>query len=186
MFLGDFCKLNKPPSDVTRLGKPPGGFCDADCCCCFTSLEVFLPLLLFDVVSYSSVSYHRVFTPILYFQSSSSQSDLRHFHLTFLGFSVTGLPRVPRFWVGIFYPQAFFTYHIGACFVTQMWAGTSHLGSSSVPALTRLFFRFDAWSWTTNIVDPRPLVYQLCQWATNYKVIKLLSMFQPTYACSKS
>ena len=45
----------------------------------FTSLEVFHSLL-FDVISHPSVSYRRVFTPIIYFQPSSSQSDLRHFH----------------------------------------------------------------------------------------------------------
>ena len=110
MFLGDFCKLNKTPSDGTCLGEPPGGFCDVGCCC-FTSLEVFLPSLLFDVIPHSSVSYRRVFTPILYFQPSSSQNDSWHFHLTVLGFSVTALPRVLRFWACIFYPQAFFTFH---------------------------------------------------------------------------
>ena len=41
MFLGDFCKLNKTPSDGTCLGKPRGGFRDVGCCCCFTSLKVF-------------------------------------------------------------------------------------------------------------------------------------------------
>ena len=86
MFLGDFCKLNKTPSNGTSLGEPPRGFCDVGCCC-FTSLEVFLPSFLSDVISHSSMSYRRVFTPTLYFQPSSLQSDLRHFHLTFLGLS---------------------------------------------------------------------------------------------------
>ena len=87
MFLGYFCKLNKTPSDGTCLGEPPGSFSDAGCCCCccFTSLKVFLPSLLFDVILRSSVSHCQVFTPILYFQPSSSQSDSRHFHLNFLG-----------------------------------------------------------------------------------------------------
>ena len=107
MFLGYFCKLNKTPSDGTCLGEPPGSFSDAGCCCCccFTSLKVFLPSLLFDVILRSSVSYCQVFTPILYFQPSSSQSDSRHFHLTFLGFSVTALLRVLWFWAGDFYLQ---------------------------------------------------------------------------------
>ena len=76
--------------------------------------------------------------------------------------------------------------HILARFVTQMRAGTPHPGSSSVSALTKWSLPADAWSWTTYIVDTRPLVYQLRQWATKYKVTKLLNMFQPTYACSKS
>ena len=76
--------------------------------------------------------------------------------------------------------------HILARFVTQMRAGTPHPVSSSVSALTKWSLPADAWSWTTYIVDTRPLVYQLRQWATKYKVTKLLNMFQPTYACSKS
>ena len=76
--------------------------------------------------------------------------------------------------------------HILAYFVTQMRAGTPHPGSSSVPTLTKLSFLADAWPWTTHILDTRPLVYQLRQWATKYKFTKLLNMFQPTYPCSKS
>ena len=36
---------------------------------------------LFDVIPHPSMDYRRVFTPILYFQPSPSQSDSRHFHL---------------------------------------------------------------------------------------------------------
>ena len=78
---------------------------------------------------------------------------------------------------------AFFPYM--ALFVTQMGAGSPHPGSTSVPALTKLSFPADAWSWTTHIVDSTPLVYQLRLWATKYEVPKLLNMFQPTYACSQ-
>ena len=67
--------FNKTSSDGTCLGELPGGFCD----CFFTSREVFHSLL-FDVMPHPSVSYRQVFTPILYFQPSSSQSDSRHFH----------------------------------------------------------------------------------------------------------
>ena len=74
---------------VLAWGEPPGGNCDVGCCCCFTSQEVFLPSLVFDIIPHSSVSYRQIFRPILYFQGSSLQSDLQHFHLTFLGFSVT-------------------------------------------------------------------------------------------------
>ena len=46
---------------------------------------VVLHSLLFDVVPRPSVSYCQVFTPILYFQPSSSQSDSRHFHFNLYG-----------------------------------------------------------------------------------------------------
>ena len=63
-------------------------------------------------------------------------------------------------------------------FVTQMRAGTPHSGSSSVPALTELSLPADAWTWTTHIVVTRLLIYQLHQWATEYRVkIRLLNMF---------
>ena len=73
----------------------------------------FIHSLLFDAIPHPSVSYRRVFTPILYFQPSSSQSDSRHFILTFLGFSF--LPRVLWFWAGFFYPWVFFTIHSFVC-----------------------------------------------------------------------
>ena len=56
-FLGDFCKLKKTPSNGNCLGEPV--------------FEVFHSLL-FDVIPHPSVSYCRVFTPILYLQPSSS------------------------------------------------------------------------------------------------------------------
>ena len=55
-------------------------------------------------------------------------------------------------------------------FVTQMWAGTSHPGSSSVPDLTELSLPANTWTWTTHILVTRPLIYQLRQWATKYRV----------------
>ena len=55
--------------------------------------------------------------------------------------------------------------------------GTSHSGSSSVPALTELWP--DAWPSDTDVRIIRPLVYQLRQWATKYKFkIELLNMFR--------
>ena len=79
-------------------------------CCCCSSFAVFLySHFLFDIISHSSVDYRQVFRPILYFQPSPSQSDSRHFH--FFNYSIIFLVRVLGFWVGIFYPQAFFTLH---------------------------------------------------------------------------
>ena len=87
------------------MGEPPGCFCDVGfcCCCCFLTHWRFFISLLFDVIFHSSVSYRQFFTPILYFQPSSSQSDSGHFH--------SFLPQVLRFWVGVFYQRAFFTLH---------------------------------------------------------------------------
>ena len=108
-MIEDFCKLSKTPSNGTCFEEPPGGFRDVGYCCCFISLEVFHSLR-FDVIVHPSASYRRVFTPILYFQPSSSQSDLRHFHFQpFQDLLVTVLPRALQFWVGIFYPRVFFT-----------------------------------------------------------------------------
>ena len=64
--------------------------------------------LLFNVIPQPTVDYCRVFTPILYFQPSPSQSDLQHFFLRDLLFTV--LTQALRFWMSIFYPQVFFTW----------------------------------------------------------------------------
>ena len=59
------------------------------CCSSFIALFVMLVVvlhsLLFGVISHPSVSYRQDFTPILYFQPSSSQSDLRHLHFNLSG-----------------------------------------------------------------------------------------------------
>ena len=45
--------------------------------------------LLFDIIPHPSVDYHWVFTPILYFQPSPSQSHLRYFHFQLLRYLLT-------------------------------------------------------------------------------------------------
>ena len=67
-------------------------------------VDVLHSHLLSCIIPHPSVDYRRIFTPILYFQPSPSQSDLWHFHSNFSGII---LPRALRFWVGVFYPQAF-------------------------------------------------------------------------------
>ena len=53
------------------------------CCCCCYSFVIFLHShFLFDIIPHSSVDYCQVFTPILYFQPSPSQSNSRHFHFS--------------------------------------------------------------------------------------------------------
>ena len=61
--------------------------------------------VLFDIIPHLPVDFSQAFTPILYFYLSPI-CDLRYFYLNFCGIF---LPRVLRFWVGVFYPQAFFT-----------------------------------------------------------------------------
>ena len=148
-FLDEFCKLNKTLSNGACLGEPPGGFCDVGCCC--------------------------YFLPHWFLRFQATFPCHRHSTMATFGcFSITFLPRALRFWAGIFYPQAFLpctpSPHCLAHFVTQMRAGIPHSGSSSVPVLTELSFPADAWS--------KPLVYQLRQWPTKYRVkIKLLNLF---------
>ena len=97
------------------LGRTSGGFCDVDLH--FIVVVVLLLHLLFFFIRIFfstssltlSVDYRQVFRTILYFQPSPSQSDSRHFH--FFNYSIIFLLRVLGFWVGIFYPQAFFTLH---------------------------------------------------------------------------
>ena len=102
---------------VLCLGEPPRRFlwcssfhflificrCSSFCCCC----PSFKFHLLFDIIPHPSVDYHRVFTPILYFQPSPSQNDSRYFHFQpfryLLTASATVLSRcfLPT---GVFYP----------------------------------------------------------------------------------
>ena len=88
-----------------------------------------------------------------------------------------------RFWVGVFTRRRFSPYVPSPTFLARFCdsnAGryTPHPGSSSVPALTKPSLPADAWTWTIHIVVTRPLIYQLRQWATKYRVkIKLLNMF---------
>ena len=84
-------------------------WCWSSFCCYSLFVNVFHSHFLFDIMPHPSVDYRQVFRPILYFQPSPSQSDSRHFH--FFNYSIIFLLRVLGFWVGIFYPQAFFTLH---------------------------------------------------------------------------
>ena len=49
-------------------------------CRCFSFVVFLHSHLLFDIILHSFEDYCRVFTPILYYQPSPLQSDLRHFH----------------------------------------------------------------------------------------------------------
>ena len=49
-------------------------------CCCSSFVDVLHSHLLFYIIPHAFSNYLRVFTPILYFQPSPSQSDSWHFH----------------------------------------------------------------------------------------------------------
>ena len=155
--------------------------------------EVFVMLVVVVVVFLtggfyvSGLLFHATGTPphLIRPVKASSGSDLYPgcFRLLYFcqAFSVTVLPRALRFWVGIFYPQTFFTLS----FFTDIFRTVCESdvdrnpGSSSVPALTELSLPANTWTWTTHIVVSRPLTYQLRQWATKNRVkIELLNMFR--------
>ena len=79
------------------------------CCCSSFIADVVLHSLTFDVIPHSSVSYGWVFTPIYTFSPAHSIVIHDTFILTFLGPSVTVLPRVLRIWKSAFNSQSFFT-----------------------------------------------------------------------------
>ena len=164
---------------VLCLGEPPVGFCDIGCCCCFSSLEVFMFPHYFSLPLAHHLGFSGLWRPPPALSSTLptfscftfSQAFPSHFYCKCHGFE----------WA-FFTHRQFFTLHsfpiFLTCFVTQMQAGTPHLESSPVPALTELLLLADTWTWTTYILVTRPWIYQLCQWAMRYRVkIKLLNMF---------
>ena len=48
--------------------------------CCCSSFVFLHSHFLFNIIPHPSMDYRQVFRPILYFQPSPSQSELRHFH----------------------------------------------------------------------------------------------------------
>ena len=133
------------------MGEPPGGFCNVGCCCCHS--------LLFNVIPHSSVSYRQVFTPILYFQPSSSQSDSRHFHFNFsepfcYSFTASATVLTGRFLpTGVFYPcRSFRTFLTQPAFSkTSLEARSSSLkfaGLHADPRNTDPVYQF---VWVTTI-----------------------------------
>ena len=146
-------------------------------------LLLFLPSL--EVFYFIALRHHPspfrglspgVLHPILYFQPIPSQCDSQHFHFNFSRvFIFTASATVLS---GHFFSQTRVLPYTPS-FVTQVRAGTPHPGSSSVPALTELSLPADAWAWTIYVWITRPLIYQLRQWATKYRVkVELLNMFR--------
>ena len=94
-------------------------FCDVGCCCFYVSGLLF----------------HATGTPpwLLGPVKASISSELYPGYFRLLHFSVTFLPRVPRFWVGIFYPQEFFTLRSFPTFPASLGARSSSLKVAGPP-----------------------------------------------------
>ena len=88
----------------------------------FIFVDVLHSHLLFDIIHHPSMDYCQAFTPISYFQPSPSQSD----------HSVIFLPWPLRFWVGIFYPQTFFTLRSFTDILPELIKAFLGVGSSSL------------------------------------------------------
>ena len=101
-----FMWLNKTPSDGTYLGEPPGGFCDVGCCCCCFPHWRFLRFRATFLCHRHSTLASQVCEGL---HQLWALPWLLSVALLLPGFSVTVLPRALRFWVGVFYPRAFFT-----------------------------------------------------------------------------
>ena len=74
--------------------------------CCHLSI-FFIHILLFDIIPHPSVDYRRGFYTSFYTFSPAHRRVIRDSFI--FKHSVICLPRALRFWVGGFYPQAFFT-----------------------------------------------------------------------------
>ena len=147
----------------------------------FTSLEVFYSLLLTSSLNLPW-GIAGFLHPFYTFSLVHRRVNRDTFILTFLDFSVsfTVIATVLRgnfLHTGAFY-LALLPYIFGTVCDSDVGRNTPSR-ILFVPALTELSLPADAWSWTNHIVDTRPLVYQLRQWATKYRVkTKLLNMFR--------
>ena len=110
---------SKTPNDGTCLGEPPGGFCDVGC------------HFIFDLHFVSRLLYHVTSIPLWLLRpvkaSTSSEVYPDYFWLPFL----FHLPWTLRFWVGIFYPQAFFILRSFLAFLAQPAFIKASLGAVS-------------------------------------------------------
>ena len=112
-----FVNSAKPPGMVLRLGEPLGGFCDVGCCSSFIAV-FYVSFCCFYV---SGLLFHATGTPpcLSRTREASTSSELYPGYFRLLYFSATFLSRALRFWVGIFYPRAFFTLRSFPTFLPQ-------------------------------------------------------------------
>ena len=96
-------------------------------CCCSSFVIFFHSHFLFDIIPHPSMDSHQVFTTILYFQPSSSQSDWRHFHFQLFRYLLTASATVlSGHFLGVFHitllPDIF-----GTTYFYQGFRGTRQL-----------------------------------------------------------
>ena len=120
------------------------------CCSCCSSLVVFLHShFLFDIILHPSMDYHQVFSPILYFQPSPSQSDSRHFHFSTIPLSSYCKCYGFGFEWGFFTHRHFLPYtpsqHFGTTCFYQGFAGNRQLLSWKLQGFI-LILETQAWS----------------------------------------
>ena len=140
------------------------------------------------------------FTPILYFQPSPMQSDSWYFHFQpFRDLLFTVLPRALQFWVGIFYPQAFFftfrsfTDILPAFIKVSLGASSSSLkfGGLHTDPRNRTSPSVCLIHSNTRSSYSEPFIfkfYQTLSWITCGKKFSLYApyLFWTLFACSKS
>ena len=114
-------------------------FCDIGCCCSFIAAFVMLVVVLRSLLL--------EVTPFYTFNPAHRRVICKTFILTFPGPSFTILPRAVRFWVSIFYPQAFFTLRSFPTFLPEpaFIKASLGVGSSSLK-----FARLHADPWNTD------------------------------------
>ena len=169
----------------TCLGKPPGGFCDIGCCCCFYLTGGFYisGILFLATGTPAQLLRPREGPPLALRFTPATFGCFTFVKLFRHSFTASAMVLGGRFLPADVFYLMLLHRHFWHVFVTQMRAGKPLLGFTPVPALIELSLPADAWTLTSHIVVTRPLIYQLRQWATKYRVkIKLLN----TFACSKS
>ena len=175
--------------------------------CCSSFIAVFVMLvvvlhsLLFGVISHPSASYRQEFTPILYFQPSSSQSDLRHFHFSLSGPFFRSFTASATILSGYLLPTGVFYL----TFLPHIFATTCFY--QGLPGSRQFFLEVCRASCWSSKRRPRPSVclihsnpqswysqefvfklYQILSWITCGKKFSLSApyLFQTLLACSQS
>ena len=144
------------------------GFCDVGCNLYFVAVFHLLMFFIHIFFSTSSLTLPWTIARFLDPFCTFSPAHRRVIRDTFFfNHSVIFLSRVLRFWVGIFYPQAFFTLR---SFTDIFGTFCDSDAGRNTPSRTlisvyshRVVPSADAWTWTTHIVVTRPLIYQLSQ-----------------------
>ena len=153
---------------VLCLGEPPRRFLWR-----WLSFLVFMYLFLHFV---SRLHYHVTDTPPWFLRSikasTSSEFYPDYFWLSFL----FHLPRVLQFWVGIFYPPAFFTLHSFTNILTCVYQG--------FPGSWQLFFEVCRASYWSSKHRPNPSVCFIHSNPQSLYILNLhlyMSIFQKFY-----